>query len=80
MIKQIKRDFFLLMEEKHVDKCSKYQKAREKLMLDARYSNVQDAYQREEWWQEFCQEKLNHVCILILKPVCYFILIGYVDL
>jgi len=56
---KIKRDFFLLMEEKHVDKCSKYQKAREKLMLDARYSNVQDAYQREEWWQEFCQEKLN---------------------
>merc|ERR1719489_527802 len=57
---KIKRDFFLLMEEKHVDKCSKYQKAREKLMLDARYSSVQDAYQREEWWQEFCQEKLNH--------------------
>ena len=53
------------MEEKHVDKCSKYQKAREKLMLDARYSSVQDAYQREEWWQEFCQEKLNHVYILL---------------
>lgn len=55
-----KRDFFLLMEEKHVDKCSRWGRAREKMVDDARYSQV-EAYQREEWWNEFCSGKDKNV-------------------
>jgi len=53
---KIKRDFFLLMEEKHVDKCSRWQRARDKMTSDSRYSAV-ESYQRENWWNEFCRSK-----------------------
>nr|CAB3266868.1 transcription elongation regulator 1 [Phallusia mammillata] len=56
---KIKKEYFELMEEKRVQKYSRWSRAKEKMELDSRYSNVLSAYQREQWWNDYVASKVK---------------------